>query len=109
MTPDSLRYAHCHLARCEISRCAPAGSILVTKSFGSRGKPCGWKRSTIHAMPVTHGETIKSDATTHRTPKYFVRDGIEAFRSFSRTLLECAPVLVPLCQRLHAHNCVSSV
>jgi hypothetical protein len=61
---------------------------LVTKGFVSRGKPCGWKTSTIHAMPVMNEDkTIKSHATTHRAQ--VVQNGIEAFRSFSRNLLEC--------------------
>src|SRR5260370_2645219 len=43
MTRDFRPRAHFHLPKCVISRCAPAGSILVTKDFDSRGRPFGSK------------------------------------------------------------------
>jgi hypothetical protein len=43
---------------------------------------------------MNEDKTIKSDATMYRV--HFVQNGIAAFRSFSRKLLKCVPVLAPL-------------
>jgi hypothetical protein len=43
---------------------------------------------------MNEDKTIKSDATTHRA--HFAQNGVAAFRSLWRKLLESVPILAPL-------------